>query len=246
MANKERGQNPAIGDDVTLRLFTYNSNNRADVFNVNSVDIYFLDPAEITSENTDGRRLVQTIDGSDVLRVSEGHYSVSTTLQKDVYTIGKYLDVWKITVQEEEAESNIEQEWNLYPNLWYTSPIPIVYDFSFDVRPNRIRQGSIKYLIIGIYPNVPKASDLERYYTNLAIAASLKISIKQSCGECLPAEEDLKLKVDEADIEFREKCTGYYLLDTTDLDCGIYDVWFKMTLGESTYISDKQSIEIFD
>jgi hypothetical protein len=246
MATKERGQNPVITDDLTLRLFTYNSNARTDVYSINSVEIYFLDPEEKTAENPDGRRLVETIAGADVVRDSEGTYSVSINLQAVNYTIGKYLDVWKITVQELEPESSIEQQWKLYPNMWYTSPIPIVYDFSFDVKPNRIRQGSVKYLIVGIYPNVPKASDLERYYTNLAIAANLKISIEQTCGECLPAEKDLRLVVDEALIENREMCSGYYLLDTTNLDCGIYDVWFKMELGENIYISDKQSIEIFE
>lgn len=246
MATKERGQNPVITDDVVLRLLTYNSNARTDVYSINSVDIYFLDPAEVSADNPDGRRLVETVDGADVVHVSEGHYSVTVTLAANSYTIGNYLDVWNITVQNLEPESTIEQQWILYPNMWYTSPIPIVYDFSFDVRPNRIRKGSIKYLIVGVYPNVPKASDLERYYVNLATASSLSISIKQTCGECLPAEEDLRLIVDEESVEFREKCVGYYLFDTTDLDCGIYDVWFKMELGENTYVSDNQAIEIFE
>ena len=246
MATKERGQNPVVGDDVVLRLFTYNSNARADVESINNVEIYFLDSTLTTAENPDGRRLVANVDGADVIRDSEGHYYLSVFLDLDLFVIGKYLDVWNITVRVDEPASNIEQQWYLYPDLWYTSPIPIVYDYSFDVSPNRIRQGSIKYLIIGIYPNVPKASDLERYYTNLATTAGLKISIEQTCGDCLPAEKDLRLKVDEVDVEFREKCVGYYLLDTTDLDCGIYDVWFKMELGENIFISDKQSIEIFD
>ena len=246
MATKERGQNPVITDDLLLRFFTYNSNARTDVHSINSVDIYFLDPLEKTAENPDGRRLVQTISGADVVRESEGSYYVSINLEANVYTIGDYIDVWRVTVQNLEPESTIEQQWRLYPNMWYTSPIPIVYDFSFDVKPNRIRQGSVKYLIVGIYPNVPKASDLERYYTNLAISANLKISIQQICGECLPEEKDLRLIVDEELIQNREKCTGYYLLDTTNLNCGIYDVWFKMELGENIFISDKQSIEIFE
>ena len=51
MATKERYQNPAIGDAINLRFFTYNSNNPTNVFNVEKVDIYYLDPHEKTEKN---------------------------------------------------------------------------------------------------------------------------------------------------------------------------------------------------
>jgi hypothetical protein len=245
MSNKERGQNPVVGDDVTLRFFSFNSNAFTDVNAVNYVEIYYLDKEDVTEVNPDGRRLVATIDGGDVVHDDDGQYHVTINLDRDAYVIGNYLDIWNVVIREEEPASDVEQEWTLYPDLWYTSPYPIVYDFSFEVRPNRIRQGNIKPLIIGIFPNVPKASDLARYYTNLITNASLKISIEQICGDCMPAEKDLRLIVDEEDVIFREQCSGYYTLDTSELDCGLYDVWFKLELGGNVYISDNQSIEIF-
>ena len=39
---------------------------------------------------------------------------------------------------------------------------------------------------------------------------------------------------------------GYYLLDTTEMEIGIYDVWYELDLGGNTYISDRQSLQIFD
>ena len=66
MATKERYQNPVVGDLVNLRLFTYNSNNLTDVMSVEKIEIFLLDPSEITAENKDGRRLVETFDGTGV------------------------------------------------------------------------------------------------------------------------------------------------------------------------------------
>ena len=100
-------------------------------------------------------------------------------------------------------------------------------------------------MIIDITPNVPKSSDLEKYYQNLAITSPISISIEQECGECIPVEQDLRLVVDCEVVELREKCVGYYFLDTTELDCGIYNVWFQMDFGNTVHISDKQQIQIY-
>jgi hypothetical protein len=62
----------------------------------------------------------------------------------------------------------------------------------------------------------------------------------------LPQETDLRLLVDKADVTYREKKFGYYMLDTTDMEVAIYDVWFELDLGENTYISEKYQIQIFD
>lgn len=242
---KERYQNPVIADVLKLRLFTYNSNSRADVESMEEVNIYFLDPTFITTENPDGRRLVATIGADDIVHEETGHYSVEITLEKDVFTIGKYIDVWKLVVRENEAESNIEQHWVLYPDLWFSTPMPPVYDFSFSFRPNRIRQGSKRYLLIDVTPNVPHASDLLQYYVNLITVSPIKISMEQGCVDCMPAEQDLRLVIDKEDVGFRERCVAYYFLDTSELACGIYNVWFEMEFGENTYISEKQEIEIF-
>lgn len=245
MATKERYQNPVVGDDVNLKLFAYRTNNKTDFYSVEKVEIYYLDPAEISDTNLDGRRLVETV--TDITHVETGLYQITIDLEEVEYVIGNYIDVWYVYLTEDEVTpATIDNNWRVYPELFYTSPIPIVYDFSFAFRPNKIRVGSKRYLIIDITPNVPSASDMARYYENLAICSPLKISIEQICGDCLPEEEDLRLIVDEEDVELREKMEGYYMLDTTDMNVGIYDVWFTMEFGENIYISDKQQLQIYE
>lgn len=242
----ERYQNPVVGSDINLRLFTYNSNNLSDVISIEQVSIYFLDPYNITAENVDGRRLVETISGSAVTAESTGTYLITITAETAKYAIGKYVDVWSINLEEDEPSQTIENCFEIYPDLWYTTPSPIVFDFDFHFQPNKLRKGSKQYLIIEIVPNVPRASDLERYYQNLAIVSDLKITIEQECGDCLPAERDLRMVVDEESVDYREKRYGYYQLDTEDLSCGIYMVTFKLLFGNNTYISDRMPIQIYD
>lgn len=243
MSLKERYQNPVTGDQVNLRLFTYNSNNRTDFNNVTKVEIYLLDPNSKTIENPSGKVLVETIE--NITHVETGQYLVTLSLEDTKYVIGDYLDVWYVEVEENETEATIENNWQIYPDLWYTTPIPIIYDFNFSFRPNKIRQGSKRYLIINITPNVPDATDLQRYYENLAIVSPLKISIEKLCGDCVPAEQDLRIVVEQDSVELREKNTGYYFLDTTEMDQGTYNVWFELEFGESLYISDKSQLQIF-
>jgi hypothetical protein len=245
MATKERYQNPVIGDSVRLKLFSFRSNNRTNFNAVDKVEIYFLDPEEITEENPEGRRLVETLTGASIVNVETGLYQVTLTLSDTKYTIGNYVDVWSAYIEANDDLSTVENTWMIYPDLFYTSPLPIVYDFSFAFRPNKIRLGSKQYIIIDITPNVVNASDLARYYENLAIVSPLKISIVQTCGECLPAEEDLRTIADEEDVEFREKGRGYYFLDTEDWSEGLFDVWFTMEFGGNTYISSKQQLQIY-
>jgi len=76
--------------------------------------------------------------------------------------------------------------------------------------------------------------------------ADLKITIEQSCGACIPAQQDLRVIVDEAPVDFREKNHGFYQLDTQDLACGIYDVTFRLDFGTNIYLSDKKQLLIFD
>ena len=248
MATKERYQNPAVGDLVNLRLFAYNSNNLADFNSIEKVDVYFLDPTFKTVENPDGRRLVQTFDGSLVTADDTGTYSLQINAETDVYTIGYYIDVWTVRAVSDQPASHITNKFQIYPNLWYTTPIPIVYDFSFRFLPNKLRAGSRQYIIVEIIPNVATAGDLRQYYENLAIVSDLAITIEQSCGDCLPAESDLRRIVDEEPVNYREKRHGYYQLDTEALEmgCGIYDIWFTLELGDNKYISDRFHFQIYD
>jgi hypothetical protein len=244
-AIKERFQNPVVGDTVNLRLFTYNSNNRSDFQNVQQVDIYFLDPDARTEANPHGRTFVLTIPTEQIVHTDVGLYQVALPLTTPAFTIGKYIDVWSVSVDDNEAPATVENSFQIFPDLWFTSPIPIVYDFSFVFRPNKIRVGSKKWIIIEITPNVPQTSDLKRYYEQLAIVSPLNISMEQACGDCLPPENDLRIVLDNVPVELREKGLGYFFLDATELDPGIYNVWFTMAFGESYHVSDKQQLQLF-
>jgi hypothetical protein len=241
---KERNQNAVKGDVLKLRQFFYNSNNFADVSEVQKVDLYYYDKEEVSETNPKGLRLIQTIDSAAVSHDATGQYSVEVTLD-DKYVIGKYTDVWTVVAEPSQAAMPINAVFQVYPNLWYTSPSPIVYEFKFTFRPNKLRAGSKRYLIIEVEPNVPTGSDLAKYYENLAIASPLRISIEQACGPCLPEEQDLRLIVDNEPVDYRDRGRGLYFLDTADLDCGIYNVWFEMEFGGNTYISDKQQLQIY-
>lgn len=244
MAAKERYQNPTIGDTANLRLFAHNSNNYADVV-VEKVELYFLDPTLKSESNPDGRRLVQTFDGSGVEHVDTGNYLLPVELTEPLHQIGTYLDIWTFSL-DSETTSTSEQWFKVFPQLWYFTPTPVVYDFSFHFQPNKLRQGSKQFLIIEVVPNVPHASDLKRYYENLAIASDMTISIEQTCGPCVPQEQDLRLLVEDEHVDFREMRFGYYKLDTSEMDCGIYNVWFKLEFGGNVYISDKMQLQIYN
>ncbi len=246
MANKERYQNPAIGDQIKLRLLTFNSNNLSDLDEIITVEIYNLDPTLLSADNPNGLRLVETFSGSSVTHESTGTYSLNVTLEDPAYVIGQYYDVWTVKAVADQPAHEINQTFEVYPNLWYSTPIPVVYDFDFRFQPNKFRQGSNQYIKVEIIPNVPTAGDLRQYYENLAIVSDLKVSIEQSCGDCLPAEQDLRLIVDEESVDYREKRFGFYKIDTTDYDCGIYDIWFKLEMGGNTYISDRYHFQVYD
>jgi hypothetical protein len=244
---KERYQNPVVGDTLNLRFFTYNSNNRMDVFEVQKVEIWFLDPNEKTDDNPDGRRLVQTV--TNVTKTETGQYVASIDLVEDQYTIGEYRDLWYVVFREDDPPVIEEKQFAMYPDLWYTGTTPIVYDFSFRFQPNRIRAGGKQYLIVQVRPNVRQMSELEEYYTNLAIAAPMKIYIEQECVECMSEEQDLRLVVDGEVIGYREKCLGYYLLDTSenglDMAVGIYNIWIEMEFGDCVFVSEKMQLQVF-
>jgi hypothetical protein len=137
---KERQQNPVVGDQVVLRLLSYNSNNRADLDTIDKIEIYFLDPALRSASNPDGRRLVETIASEDISHDDLGAYSTILDLTSGQYLIGTWLDIWYATVSSESVP--IENNFQIYTNLWFATPTPIVYDFNFAFRPNRIRKGS--------------------------------------------------------------------------------------------------------
>lgn len=249
MSAKERNQNPVIGDELSLRLFTYNSNHRQPVLEVEKVEVYRLDPSCADESNPEGRTLVGEFGPSEIEEVSDDfgvHYRISFLLESELFTIGRYVDVWHVKFSENQS-GTVTNEFLVLSDLWYASDMPVVYDFSYGFRPNRVRKGEKRWLTVEVVPNVPRSSDLERYYTNLMIASPLKISIEKVCGDCVPKERDLRMVVEKAPVEFRRDSEGYYFLDTValDMDCAIYNVWFEMEFGESTYISDNLQLQVY-
>lgn len=245
MATKFRYQNPVVGDTIRLGFDVYNSNNFADPEAIEKVEIWFLDPTAREESNPDGRTLFATIDGGDVVREVEGKYYADLELPPPLYVTGNYLDIWHVQFRSDEPAGQIDQTFGVYPDLWITSPVPIVYDFQFRFSPSRFRQGEKKYIQCEIIPLVPRQSDLIRYYTNLAIAADVSVSIALACGECVPEEADLRVIVDEEPMPYREKGVAFYKLDTEELDCGIYDIWAKMSFGDNVYVSEKQQFQVY-
>jgi len=245
MTTKLRFQNPVVGDTIRLSFDVYNSNNFADVFSIEKVEIMFLDPSAKTAENPDGRTLFATVNNSDIVHATTGQYYIDLDVPAPKFVVGNYLDIWHVQFRSDEDVGQIEQTFAIHPDLWITSPIPIVYDFQFQFRPSRWRRGEVKHLQCEITPLVPRQSDLVRYYANLAIAADIYLSIEQHCGPCVPCEEDLRVILDEVPMTYKEKGVAFYRWDTTDLECGIYDVWAKMLFGDNVYVGEKQQIQLF-
>lgn len=248
MATKERNQNPVAGDDLKLRLFTYNSNHRQPVEEVERVQIYQIDKSCVGPDNPEGRRLVSEFGPSDVELVDDqfgGHYMVSVEIDQDLYPVGQYIDVWSVRFSSNQS-GTVTNCFVVLSEMWYAADMPVVYDFSYGFRPNRIRKGEKRWLTVEVVPNVPRASDLERYYVNLALASPIKISIEKSCGDCVPKERDLRMVVDRASVDHRRDSEGYYFLDTValNMDCGIYNVWFELEFGENNFISDNLQLQV--
>lgn len=246
---KERNQNPAVGDTLRLRLVAFNSNMQVDVDSIEKIEVYRLGGGECSPANPDGRVLVATIDGDDVTTESTGTYKYELPLTGPTYTIGKYLDVWYIVPRDGDDVLPVTNRFEVYSDLWYFSTIPAVYGFDFQFQPNTLRQGSKKWLTIKITPNIPRATDLERYYTNLAISSDLTISIEKSCGPCMPEEQDLRMVVEDAPVTVRDKVFGFYFMDLSEdglaLPCGVYNVWFKLAYAGSLKISPKHQIQVY-
>ena len=244
MAVKERNTNAVCNDTLILRLFQYNENAPAAVEAIEKVEIYFLDPFNRTPDNPDGRRLIQTFTTVTVDAV--GQYSVTVPLTSPLYVIGDYVDVWSIRYEADQCPGTREMQFSIGADKWYANSEPYLWSFTFSFRPFKFRKNERKYMIVEVTPNVPHISDLERYYADIATYPSLFITMALRCADCVPAEEDLRTVIDRQPVEVRNKRLGYYFLATTDLDCGIYDVWFELDLGGNTYISPKNQLQIFN
>jgi hypothetical protein len=228
-------------------MLVYNNHQFSDVSYVEKVEIWKLDDHE--PQNVSKRSLVQIVEGSFVSHDGDGRYSVEVFLEEPLYVIGKYVDIWHMAFASKDEEkfqiAQIDAAFEIARDLWFTTPSPIIYDFTFAFKPNRFMQGCKQHIIVNITPNVPTATDMQAYYANMATVSPLRISIAQRCGDCVPVEKDLRLVVDNELITYRERCLAYYFLDTTEMECGIYDVWFQLELGGNVYVSPKSQLQIF-
>jgi hypothetical protein len=245
VATKERFQNPVVGDTIRLRLQAYNGHAYRSVNDISQVEVYYLDPAARSPENPDGRTLFAPINGADVVEEAEGKYYVDLPATRPQFLVGNYVDVWTVEYEAESGYVTEEHAFAIYPPLWITSPVPIVYDFAFRFSPNKIVKGSKKALQIEVAPLVPRYSDLVKYYQNLITLSDIRVKIVQRCGACLPEEEDLRTVVEWASVDYREGCVSFYTLDTCEMEKGIYDVQFKMCFGDNVFISEPQQLQIF-
>lgn len=238
MIIKTRNQNPVISDNISLRLFTQNLNNFANVYSIEGVEIY--------KKHNEEYCLVESLAKECVTNLEDGTYELILNAEAPLYSIGEYRDVWLVKFRENDEIVKVNQDFKLNPDLWITSSFPVVYSFGFDFTPNTIRHGSVKWLKIQIIPNVPRATELENYYRNIAISANLKITIEQQCGPCVPEEQDLRMIVEDELVDTRDKVFSYYKLDTREMDCGVYNVWFTLEFAGNIEISPKMQFQIYD
>jgi hypothetical protein len=236
---KERFQNPNCGDNIRLRLFSFNSNYKKNVHSIKKIDIIRVD-----EENKE--YIIKTIDPIEIQNPRPGEYYIDLNLNIEEFIIGNYLDRWEIQFEESQdcATNKVNNFFQILPSIWFTSSGPNIYDFSFKFKPNKMVLGSKKYIVIEINPITPRVEDIEKYYSNIAITSNLKINIEKNCTNCPEDEEEIIIE-DEL-IEFREKNLGYYLLDTQDMEEGIYNIWFKLEHGENVYVSEKNQFQIFN
>lgn len=242
---KERNQNLLNNDTVRLKFFTFNGGDYSDPHEVQKVDIYKLFSVESTDENPLGREIIETIEKASIVKDGTGKYHIDVNLTYPTYTQGRYQDEWSVVFEEDTPVAKSFMDFMIYPNTWFTDSMPVVHNFNFDFKPNKIVKGSKQYIEVKVIPNVPRGTDKQRYYENMARAGELFISIEQTCGDCLPQERDLRLLIEKELITERDGCAGYYLFDTTELECGLYDIWFQANLGPNVYISEKQPLQIY-
>lgn len=240
---KERFQNPNCGDTVRLRLFSFNSNEKRNVFSIEKIEIFKLEKE--TEENPSGEVLIYTINYPNIENPYIGEYYTDLYLNNQNFEIGNYIDRWHIQFEEDETctKNKVNNFFEIVPSIWFTSSGPTIYDFSFKFKPNKITLGSKKYIVVEISPITPRIESIEKYYSNIAITSQLKINIEKTCINC-PIDEKETIVEDEL-INFREKNLGYYLIDTTDMEEGIYNVWFKLEHGENIYVSDKNQLQVY-
>ncbi len=255
---RERYQNPIVGDTVRLKSFIYNSNVKDNVSSISSIDVFFLDPDRISPSNPDGRILMASFSSAQVSNPSIGEYYVDLVTNGSDFRVGSYIDRWNIVFESTDQNPGvIENKFNLYRDLWYVSPEPIIYELGFDYEPHKIFRLSKKYIRVDIEVYAPDEDIKANYYYYLLTLSQIYVRIVQDEGDGYdPVDTSKNVLYDWSLVHYRETTRGYYLLDTTvdprpwrlnqPWGLGIYLVQFKANLGETIQLSPQFRLQIYD
>ncbi len=261
MSIKERYQSSVLGDTINLDFYAYNNNNLVYVYEIQKVEIYFLDPSQITDNNKDGKRIKEILYPPDIIHLSTGHYRSELELNDNLYEIGKYVDIWYVKFNEyEQTFSKITNNFEIHRELNQTHDRPFLYDIHFSFSPKKIVKNSKRYLKIGFYPTVHSdigtkslpQDQLDQFYYNLKTCGNLYIKIEmiEGCG-FIDGIPDANIITDPewTLVDIRGDNEGCFLLDSTDngdYDIGIYNVQFKAEIQGQEIISDKFYLQIYN
>ena len=259
---KLRNQAIFLNDDISLDLYNYQGNALFDLFSIEKIEIYFLDPYGKTPSNPEGRKLRATIESTDVQKIVAGQYRVTITLDSSLYQIGDYFDVWYVKHSSEDSRSYpVINSFSVYPAPAANVGSPLIHDINFTFSPKKMLYESIQYLTIGFYPLVRSQFGiktleqelLERFYFNLKSVGGLyvKLEMIEGCGYD-PDNTLMNVKTDPEweQVDISGDNEAHYLLDaTSDTDKfqrGIYAVQFKALVNDQTILSDKFYLQIYD
>jgi hypothetical protein len=251
---KERYQSLTLGDDVNLDFYSYQNNSLINVSEIQKIEVYFLDPNNITSSNIDGRSIKKIIPSTDITQINTGHYRAVLTIDDNLYEIGDFIDVWFVRYNTFDSDFfPVINQFKVFSDLRETWDRPFVYDVDFSFDPKKIVSGNKKYIRIGFFPNIQIEKDIiDRFYFNLKTTGNLFIRIEQieGCGfdPDLPAF-NVKTDPEWDQVDIRGDNEAYYLIDSTDNGdyvLGIYAVQFKILIDGQEIISPKFYLQIFD
>ncbi len=253
MALRERYQSPTLGDQINLDLYNYQNNALDDLYDIQKIEVYFLNTSQISDHNPDGRRIKETILPVNISSVTTGHYRTVVTLEDTTYEIGDHLDIWYVKFNSYDEEFiPIVNNFVVYTDLRETHDRPFVYSVDFEIHPKKIVKGSKQYIKINFRPQIDSVNLLERFYYNIKTTSNLyvRIELTEGCGyhSGFP-EMNLMTDPEWKPAEIRGDNEAYLLVDTTDTgdyELGIYSVQAKIVIDDQEIISPRFWMQIFD
>jgi len=262
MAIRERYQSAVLGDSINLDLYAYNNNSLVDLYEIQKVEIYFLDPSQVTNTNPDGRRLKEIVyPPNRIAYWGTGHYRLQLTINDALYEVGNHVDIWYIKSNASESTfSQVTNNFEVHRELTQTEDRPFLYDVSFSFSPKKVVKNSKRYLKIGFYPSVHSdigvkslAEDqLDQFYYNLKTGGNLYIRIEmmEGCGyNATYPDANVITDPEWTPVDIRGDNEGYFMIDTTDdgdYNLGVYWVQFKADIQGQEIISDRFYLQIYN